>query len=157
MQKQRDVFKCFYHLYVVVSVVLVNLKYLKCESWFGHASSLLSLLPEHLYKFLGTAGWTPGWVRVLLRLHSVDDGTSRHRLPPPLPNPGPHCFYPESCRGQVDAVRRQTKCLTENMAFFFVSCVYVYIGSQVQMDLPLVICFHQLAILKLFFKAHFNK
>lgn len=96
---------------------------------------------------------------------------------PTRPNPGPPCFYPGSFWGQLEHLRlsggrlkcfAETKVLREalrflsKVPFFFlvflqVACVIVYSGSPAQMDPSLVCRLHQLAILKLFFKAHFNK
>lgn len=74
-------------------------------------------------------------------LLGVDDSTSRRRLPPLLPNPGPPRFYPESCSGQlevgtsqVDAVGRQTNYLIENMAFLVVF-ISLLLGLLFTLDL----------------------
>lgn len=119
---------------------------LRRESQFCHLSVRVpvSLSSQNIFWIPGNS-WVNIWVcRVLLSRLSVDDSTSRRRLPPPLPNPAPYGFYAESYSSQlkvgtpqVDAVGTQTNCLIENMTYLVAFLphsflFFVYSSSQVQ-------------------------
>lgn len=85
--------------------------------------------PWTSFASLGTAGWTSGRVGCccLFMVMMAPAGTGCH--PPPLPNPGPLCFYPESCSGQLKLTTSQWEFWLFFPPSFLASCSLYLSGT----------------------------